>query len=121
VSLIRVFQRLFRVFVRSLVIFLGMMHCCRAVSVRGEIVELGGSLMRVVWHGVSFRLLNSSRILARIQRNMAAKDSFQAAKLQRSARTTVCSHSRRDRAAMRSIERHSSDTRKELLSGCGQL
>jgi hypothetical protein len=32
------------------------------------------------------------------------KGSFQAAKLQRSARTTVCSHSTGDMAAMRSIE-----------------
>jgi hypothetical protein len=44
-SLIRVFQRLFRVFVRHLVIFLTMMHSRRAVSVRGEIVKLSGSLM----------------------------------------------------------------------------
>jgi hypothetical protein len=33
------------VFVRSLVIFLAMMHSCCAVCVRGEIVKLGGSLM----------------------------------------------------------------------------
>jgi hypothetical protein len=56
-----VFQRLFRVFVRSLVIFLAMMCRCRAVSVRGEIVQFGSSLMGVVWHGVSFRTINSSR------------------------------------------------------------
>jgi hypothetical protein len=54
VGLIRVFQRLFRVFVRSLVIFLAMMYSRRAMSVRSEIVELGGSLMGVVWHGVPF-------------------------------------------------------------------
>ena len=35
---------------------------------------------------------------------LGGKGSFQAAKLQRSARTTVCSHSTRDMAAMRSIE-----------------
>jgi hypothetical protein len=43
-----VFQRLFRVLVRSLVIFLAMMHRCCAVSMRGEIVELGCFLMGVV-------------------------------------------------------------------------
>jgi hypothetical protein len=56
VSPIRVFQRLFRVFVGSLVIFFAMMHSCRAMSVCGEIVELGRSLVRVVWHGVPFGL-----------------------------------------------------------------
>jgi hypothetical protein len=51
------------------------------------------------------------------------KGSFQAAKLQRSARTTVCSHSAKDIAAMRSIESEHdySDTQNEFLSGCGQL
>jgi hypothetical protein len=36
--------------------------------------------------------------------NLAAKGSFQAAKLQRSARAAVCSHSIGDMAAIRSIE-----------------
>jgi len=58
---------------------------------------------------------------AALQWNPAAKGSFQAAKLQRSARTAVCSHSTRDMAAMRSIERHCSDTQNESLSRCGQL
>src|SRR5258708_37213082 len=35
---------------------------------------------------------------------LGGKGSFQAVKLQRPARTTVCSHSTRDMAAMRSIE-----------------
>jgi hypothetical protein len=50
------------------------------------------------------------------------KGSFQAFKLQRSARTTVCSHSARDMAAMRSIElKHDhSETRDEGLSSSGQ-
>jgi hypothetical protein len=34
---------------------------------------------------------------------LGGKGSFQEAKLQRSARTTVCSHSARDMAAIRSI------------------
>jgi hypothetical protein len=53
---------------------------------------------------------------------LAAKGSFQAVKLQRPARTTVCSHSRRDMAAMRSIEskHHPSDAQHECLSSCGQ-
>jgi hypothetical protein len=51
------------------------------------------------------------------------KGSFQAAKLQRSARTTVCSHSTRDLAAMRSIESEHdySDTQNEFLSGYGHV
>ena len=50
------------------------------------------------------------------------KGSFQAFKLQRSARTTVCSHSARDMAAMRSIElkRDHNDTQDEGLSSSGQ-
>ena len=50
------------------------------------------------------------------------KGSFQAFKLQRSARTTVCSHSARDMAAMRSIELRPdhSDTQDEGLSSSGQ-
>jgi hypothetical protein len=50
------------------------------------------------------------------------KDSFQAFKLQRSARTTVCSHSARDIAPMRSIELKldPSDTRDEGLPSSGQ-
>jgi hypothetical protein len=50
------------------------------------------------------------------------KGSFQAFKLQRSARTTVCSHSARDMAAMLSIElKHDHiDTQGEGLSSSGQ-
>src|SRR5580693_3598064 len=40
---------------------------------------------------------------------LGGKGSFQAAKLQRSARTTVCSHSTRDMTAMRSIESKQDD------------
>jgi hypothetical protein len=116
------------VLVRSLVIFLAMMYSCRAMSVCGEIVELGGSLMGIVWHSVSFRTRSiqvdrPASFGTALEWNPAAKGSFQAAKLQRSARTTVCSHSTRDVAAMRSIEsQHDySDTQGEFLSGCGQL
>jgi hypothetical protein len=50
------------------------------------------------------------------------KGSFQAFKLQRSARTTVCSHSTRDMAAMRSIEskHNNSGARHKCLSSCEQ-
>jgi len=50
------------------------------------------------------------------------KGSFQAVKLQRPARTTVCSHSTRDMAARRSIEskQDHSDTQDECLSCCEQ-
>jgi hypothetical protein len=53
---------------------------------------------------------------------LGGKGSFQAAKLQRSARTTVCSHSTRDMAAMRSIESNHDydDIRVECLSSWEQ-
>jgi hypothetical protein len=49
--------------------------------------------------------------------------SFQAVKLQRPARATVCSHSTRDVAAMSSIESEwqHSDAPCECLSGSGQM
>ena len=49
--------------------------------------------------------------------------SFQAVKLQRPARTTVCSHSTRDMAAMRSIEskQDNDDIQGECLSSWEQL
>jgi hypothetical protein len=51
------------------------------------------------------------------------KGSFQAVKLQRPARTTVCSHSTRDMAAIGSIESNqdNNDTQDECLSSCEQL
>ena len=51
-----------------------------------------------------------------------SKGSFQAVKLQRPARTTVCSHSTRDMAAMRSIESNQdhNDSQDEGLSCCEQ-
>jgi hypothetical protein len=50
------------------------------------------------------------------------KGSFQAVKLQRPARATVCSHSTRDIAATVFIESEQdhSDTQGECLSSCGQ-
>src|ERR1017187_10347554 len=52
----------------------------------------------------------------------SGKGSFQAVKLQRPARATVCSHSTRDMAATRSIEsKHDhNDTQDECLSCCEQ-
>jgi hypothetical protein len=51
------------------------------------------------------------------------KGSFQAVKLQRPARTTVCSHSIRDMAAMRSMKSKDDDkdNQDECLSSCEQL
>jgi hypothetical protein len=52
-----------------------------------------------------------------ISMELGGKGSFQAAKLQRSARTTVCSHSTRDMAAMRSIESdHNNDDIQDEMS-----
>ena len=63
------------------------------------------------------------RILARHFKEPGGKGSFQAVKLQRPARTTVCRHSARDMAAMGSIEsKHDiDDTQDECLSSCRQL
>jgi len=54
---------------------------------------------------------------------LGRKGSFQAVKLQRPARTTVCSHSTRDMAAMGSIEskHYNDDAQDGCLSSCGQL
>lgn len=46
-----VLDRLFGMFVSSLVIFLAMVNGSSAVSVRGKFVKLGGSLVRITWHG----------------------------------------------------------------------
>jgi hypothetical protein len=58
-----------------------------------------------------------------ISREPGGKGSFQAVKLQRPARTTVCSHSTRDMAAIGSIEsKHDNDDAEdECLSSCEQL
>jgi hypothetical protein len=112
VSLVGVFQRLFRVLVGGLVIFLAMMYSCHAMGVRGEIVELGRSLMGAVWHGVSFRMMvpRTGRIscLPEPPRGLSMEPGCQGRRpggqTARSARTTVCSHSTRDVAATRSIE-----------------
>jgi hypothetical protein len=57
-----------------------------------------------------------------IQWHLAAKGSFQAVKLQRPARTTVCSHSNNGHAATRPIKsKHDpNDAQHKCLSPCGQ-
>src|SRR5580658_5552879 len=53
---------------------------------------------------------------------VGGKGSFQAVKLQRPARTTVCSHSTRDMAAVYSIESgpHHKNAYRERLCSCEQ-
>ena len=46
-----VLDRLFGMCVSSLVLFLAMVNGGSAVGVRGEFVKLGGSLVRITWHG----------------------------------------------------------------------
>jgi hypothetical protein len=48
-----VFQRLPGVFVRGLVIFFFVAYRRGAVCVCGCLVQLGSSLMRIVWHGMT--------------------------------------------------------------------
>jgi hypothetical protein len=68
-------------------------------------------------------MATARRILTRRFREPGGKGSFQAVKLQRPARTTVCSHSTRDIGAIGSIEtKHNiEDTQYGCLSSCGQL
>jgi hypothetical protein len=44
------FQRLFGMLVPGLVILFPVVHSSNTVSVRGEFVEFGSSLVRVFWH-----------------------------------------------------------------------
>jgi hypothetical protein len=56
------FQGLLGMLVSSLVIFFPVVRGGSAVRMCGELVEFGGSLVRVVWHGVSLgfhRILDS--------------------------------------------------------------
>lgn len=50
VSLCRVFQGLPGILMPGFVVLLFVVHGSNAMSVCGEIVELCGSLVRVVWH-----------------------------------------------------------------------
>ena len=47
------FQCLLGMLVSGLMIFFSVMHGGGTVRVGGEFVELGGPLVRVLWHGVS--------------------------------------------------------------------
>lgn len=46
------FQCLPGMFLAGLVIFLSMVRCGSAVRVGGKFMEFGGSLVRIVWHGI---------------------------------------------------------------------
>ena len=50
---IGMFQRLFGMFLSGLVVFFSVVCGSGTVRVCGEFVELGGSLVRVLWHGLS--------------------------------------------------------------------
>ncbi|MCU1317875.1 MAG: hypothetical protein JWN63_3197 [Candidatus Acidoferrum typicum] len=52
-GLIGMFQCLFGMFVSGLVIFFPVVRSGGTVRVCGKFVELGSSLMRVIWHSVS--------------------------------------------------------------------
>jgi hypothetical protein len=52
-SFIGMFQGLFGMFVSGLVIFFSVVRGGSTVRVCGEFVELGSSLVRVIWHNVS--------------------------------------------------------------------
>jgi hypothetical protein len=53
-SFIGMFQCLFGMFMSGLVIFLPVVRGGSTVRVCGEFVELGRSLVRVIWHSVSY-------------------------------------------------------------------
>jgi hypothetical protein len=86
----------------------GLTRACRAAFGTEEPTQLSG---------------NVARNLGSISMELGGKGSFQAVKLQRPARTTVCSHSHKGHAAIGSIESKydDKDTQDEYLSGCGQL
>jgi hypothetical protein len=46
-------QRLLGMLLPSLVVFFPVVCGSGMVCVRGKFVELGGSLVRVIWHGIS--------------------------------------------------------------------
>ena len=52
-SFIGMFQCLFGMFVSGLVIFFPVVRGGSTVRVCGEFVELGSSLVRIIWHSVS--------------------------------------------------------------------
>jgi len=52
-SFIRIFQRLLGMLVSSLMIFFPVVRCSSTMRVCGEFVELGSSLVRLVWHCIS--------------------------------------------------------------------
>jgi|SRR5579864_6069209 len=52
-SLTRMFQRLFGMLVSGLVIFFPVVHGGSSMRVRGEFMEFGSSLVRIIWHSVS--------------------------------------------------------------------
>ena len=52
-SSIRIFQRLFGKLVSGLVIFFPVVRGGSTVRACGEFVELGSSLVRLIWHSVS--------------------------------------------------------------------
>jgi len=58
-SFVGMFQRLFGVLLSGLVVFFSVVCGSRTVRVCGEFVELGGSLVRVIWHGISLVSLAS--------------------------------------------------------------
>jgi hypothetical protein len=47
------FQRLFGMLLPGLVVFFSVVYGSGTVCMCGEFVELGGSLVRVIWHGSS--------------------------------------------------------------------
>jgi len=53
-GLIGMFHGLLGMFVPGLVIFFPVVRGGRTVRVRGEFVELGCSLVRVIWHNASY-------------------------------------------------------------------
>jgi hypothetical protein len=55
------FHRLPGVFVAGLVVTLAMMDGSCSMSMRGHFVKFGGSLVRILWHGTSFRARASVR------------------------------------------------------------
>jgi hypothetical protein len=114
---------------RSLVILLAMMRSGRAMRVCGEIVELGCSLMGIVWHGVSFRTIDPSRatpwrVLGRHSNGTWRQGQLpggQTAKVHPDYRVQSLHKGHGRHAFHRIRTTHYSDCQDGLLSGCGHV
>jgi hypothetical protein len=105
-----------------------MMYSCSAMGVRGEIVELGRSLMSTVWHGVSFPNMvpRTGRIRCLPEPHAASRWNPAACrwpngKVLPRLPCAITPQGTSPPCAPSNHSHNCSDTQNEFLSGCGQL